>query len=45
MDRSYVVRLDQIDTIERNRLFIGKRIIPVGKTYIEQFRGWIKSYQ
>ena len=43
--KSYAVRLDQIDTIERNRLFIGKHVIPVGKTYIEQFQGWIKSHQ
>ncbi|WP_158961752.1 LytR/AlgR family response regulator transcription factor [Myroides fluvii] len=43
--KSYAVRLDQIDTIERNRLFIGNQIIPVGKTYIEQFQRWIKNHQ
>lgn len=43
--KSYAVRLDQIDTIERNRLFIGEHIIPVGKTYVEQFQGWIKNHQ
>ncbi|WP_410878126.1 LytR/AlgR family response regulator transcription factor [Myroides sp. DW712] len=43
--RSYVVRLDQIDTIERNRLFIGEAIIPIGKTYEQQFQEWIRKYQ
>lgn len=42
--RSYVVRLDQIDTIERNRLFIGDSIIPIGKTYVEQFQQWVQAH-
>lgn len=43
--RSYVVRLDQIDTIERNRLFVADKIIPIGKTYVDQFQQWIKVHQ
>lgn len=43
--KSYVVRLDQIDTIERNRIFIQNKIIPIGKTYVEHFQQWIQSYQ
>lgn len=43
--RSYAVRLDQIDTIERNRLFIADKIIPIGKTYVDQFQLWIKNHK
>ncbi|WP_413511190.1 LytR/AlgR family response regulator transcription factor [Myroides odoratus] len=43
--RSYTIRLDQIDTIERNRLFIADKIIPIGKTYVDQFQLWIKNHK
>lgn len=42
--KSYVVRLDQIDTIERNRLFIGDAIIPIGKTYVDHFQQWVQKH-
>jgi DNA-binding LytR/AlgR family response regulator len=31
--RSYIVRIDQIDTIEDKTITVGKRVIPVGGTY------------
>ncbi|MCS4237249.1 LytR/AlgR family response regulator transcription factor [Myroides odoratus] len=42
--KSYVVRLDQIDTIERNRIFINDKIIPIGKTYVDHFQRWVKEH-
>ncbi len=35
--KSYLVSLEKIDAIERNRLFIGQDVIPVGDTYREGF--------
>jgi two-component system, LytTR family, response regulator len=35
--KSYIVALNKIDTIERNRIFIGERVIPVGDTYRDAF--------
>jgi two-component system, LytTR family, response regulator len=35
--KSYIVALNKIETIERNRIFIGKYIIPVGDTYRDLF--------
>ncbi|GAA4924155.1 LytTR family DNA-binding domain-containing protein [Mucilaginibacter defluvii] len=35
--RSYIVSLDKIDSIERSRIFIGDKIIPVGDTYRDDF--------
>ncbi len=35
--KSYIVALNKIDSIERNRIFIGTHIIPIGDTYREQF--------
>lgn len=35
--KSYIVALNKIDSIERSRIFIGDKIIPVGDTYREQF--------
>ncbi len=35
--RSYIVSLDKIDSIERSRIFIGDKIIPVGDTYRDEF--------
>jgi two-component system LytT family response regulator len=35
--RSYIVSLDKIDSIERSRIFIGDKVIPVGDTYRDEF--------
>jgi len=35
--KSYIVALNKIDSIERSRIFIGDKIIPVGDTYRDQF--------
>jgi two-component system, LytTR family, response regulator len=35
--KSYIVALDKIDSIERSRIQIGDKIIPVGDTYREYF--------
>lgn len=35
--KSYIVALNKIDTIEKNRIFIGTTAIPVGETYKDVF--------
>ena len=35
--KSFIVALDKIDSVERNRIFIKKNIIPIGDTYKESF--------
>src|ERR1700743_2843502 len=35
--KSYIVSLNKIDSIERSRIWIGDKIIPVGDTYREDF--------
>jgi two-component system LytT family response regulator len=35
--KSYIVSVNKIDSIERSRIFIGDKIIPVGDTYREEF--------
>ena len=35
--KSYIVALNHIESIERNRIYIGKAIIPIGDTYREEF--------
>jgi two-component system LytT family response regulator len=35
--RSYIVALNNIDSIERSRIFIGDKIIPIGDTYRDEF--------
>lgn len=35
--KSYIVALNRIESIERNRIYIGKAIIPVGDTYRDEF--------
>lgn len=35
--KSYIVALDKIDAIERNRIFIGEHVVPVGETYRQAF--------
>ena len=42
--KSYIVSLDRIDRIERNRIFIGENIVlPIGETYKERFFSIIKG--
>jgi two-component system LytT family response regulator len=35
--KSYIVAIEKIDSIERNRIFIKDAVIPVGDTYKENF--------
>ena len=35
--KSYIVALNKIDSIERSRIFMGDKVIPVGDTYRDQF--------
>ena len=35
--KSYIVALNKIDTIEKNRLFISNQVIPIGDTYRDVF--------
>jgi len=43
--RSYIVNLDQIHTIERNRIIFDKNVyIPISDQYKETFRKYIKNY-
>jgi len=35
--KSYIVALNKIDSIERSRIQIGDKIIPVGDTYRDDF--------
>jgi DNA-binding LytR/AlgR family response regulator len=39
--RSYLVAIDKIDYIERNRIVIGEQRIPIGGTYQDDFWGRI----
>ena len=34
--RSYIVSLDRVDAIEENRLFIGEKEIPIGKSFRQE---------
>lgn len=42
--KSYIIRLGAIEIIERNRVFIGDKIIPVGDTYKLKFQEWMKEF-
>jgi two-component system, LytTR family, response regulator len=35
--KSYIIPLAKIDTIERQRIFIGKNVIPIGDSYVKDF--------
>jgi DNA-binding LytR/AlgR family response regulator len=35
--KSYIVSINKIDSIERSRIFMGDKIIPVGDTYRDEF--------
>ena len=34
---SYIVAISRIESIERNRIYIGKAVIPIGDTYRDSF--------
>lgn len=36
--KSWVVQLAKIESIERNRIYIGEKLIPIGKVYSEKLR-------
>ena len=36
--KSWLVAINKIDSVERQRIFMGKTIIPVGDTYKEAFK-------
>jgi two-component system LytT family response regulator len=41
--KSYLVAVDKIDAIERQRIFIAGQVIPIGDTYKEEFANHIKG--
>lgn len=43
--KSFIISLEKIDTIERNRIFIGDNSIPIGDSYREFFFASIKGKQ
>ena len=43
--RSFLVAIDKIDHIEKNRIRIGDQIIPISDTYADTFYKMLKGYQ
>ncbi|HVM89769.1 MAG TPA: LytTR family DNA-binding domain-containing protein [Puia sp.] len=41
--RSYIVSISHIDSIARNEIYIGKRIIPIGDSFKNDFYDMIES--
>ncbi len=41
--RSYIVSLQKIDSIEKSRIRIGSKEIPIGEVYREQFLKWVEE--
>lgn len=41
--RSYIIHLDKISSINKNRIIIGKKQIPVGETYRKQFKAVVEG--
>jgi DNA-binding LytR/AlgR family response regulator len=41
--RSYIVNLDKITTIERNRIVFGKEYIPISENYKERFQKFVNE--
>ena len=35
--KSYIVALDHIDSIRKNKILIGEKSVPIGATFKEQF--------
>jgi DNA-binding LytR/AlgR family response regulator len=43
--KSYIIALGKIESIERSRIQIGEKIIPIGDTYREYFFKQIEKYE
>ena len=43
--RSFMVAIDKINHIEKNRIRIGDKIIPISETYAEGFHNIIRDFQ
>ena len=43
--RSYLVAIDKIEYIEKNRIFIGNQLIPISDTYADSFHKMLKGLQ
>jgi len=41
--RSYIVSISHIDSIARNEIYIGKKIIPIGETFKDDFYEMVES--
>ena len=41
--RSYIVAISHIDSITRNEIYVGKKIIPIGDSYKDEFYRLIES--
>ena len=41
--KSYIISVNKIDAVERQRIYIGKQVIPIGDTYKEEFISQIKG--
>lgn len=43
--RSFLVAIDKIDHIEKNRIFIADQVIPISDTYVDAFYNKLKFFQ
>jgi len=43
IQKSFIIALDKIDMIERNRIYIKDKVIPIGETYAQEFFKLIDS--
>jgi len=41
--RSYIVSISHIDSIARNEIYVGKKIIPIGETFKNDFYQMVES--
>jgi DNA-binding LytR/AlgR family response regulator len=41
--RSYIISISHIDSIARNEIYVGKKIIPIGETFKSDFYEMIES--
>ena len=42
--RSFIVRLDKVKVIERNRIVFGKEYIPISDSYKDKFQEFLNKY-
>ena len=42
--KSYIVALDKINSVERQEIYIGDRVIPIGITYQEAFFKFLQQH-